>query len=247
MSASYPTKMLLAFRSGNKCAHPDCEKELVADGNESDDVIIGEAAHIAGEKPGAARYDSEMADKERDHYDNLIYLCSACHTQIDKQEEDYPTTTLCEMKRAHECKVRDAVSEAFGDINFPELHQATSWISSVPISSGSDFSLIPLKDKMAKNGLSASIQGTIAMGLSVSKLVGEFVESESQIDGEFSDRLVAGFLQEYYRLRQEGIRGDDLFDLMCRFSQKGYSTQAQRSAGIAVLIYLFERCDVFEK
>jgi len=247
MSASYPTKMLLAIRSGNKCAHPNCDKELVVDGEASDAAIIGEAAHIAGEKPRAARYDHEMTDEGRDHYDNLIYLCSACHTRVDKQEEDFPVSKLLDFKREHENKVRDAVNEAFADVNFPELHHATNWISSASITSGSDFSLIPLKDKMVKNGLSTSVRGTIAMGLSISKLVGEFVEAESQIDTEFSRRLVAGFLQEYYRLRKEGFFNDELFDLMCFFSQRGFSTQAQKSAGVAILIYLFERCDVFEK
>jgi len=34
---------------------------------------------------------------------------------------------------------------------------------------------------------------------------------------------------------------------MCRFAQHGFERQAKRSAGIAVLVYLFEACEVFEK
>jgi hypothetical protein len=34
---------------------------------------------------------------------------------------------------------------------------------------------------------------------------------------------------------------------MCGFSQRGLKSQGDRTAGLAVLIYLFEICDVFEK
>jgi hypothetical protein len=85
------------------------------------------------------------------------------------------------------------------------------------------------------------------MGLSVAKVVGDFIQNEAQIDSEYPEKLKTGFLQEYYRLRQLGFQGDDLFDLMCEFAQRGMKGQAQRSAGLAVLVYLFEKCDVFEK
>ena len=34
---------------------------------------------------------------------------------------------------------------------------------------------------------------------------------------------------------------------MCAFAQRGLKRQADKTAGIAVLVYLFEICDVFEK
>lgn len=92
MSATYPTKLFLAMKSGNLCAFPDCKKSLTSEGVESKPAVIGEAAHIYGENPGtdkkkpSARFREDMTEAQRDHYDNLIYLCPTCHTTIDKQE-----------------------------------------------------------------------------------------------------------------------------------------------------------------
>ena len=75
----------------------------------------------------------------------------------------------------------------------------------------------------------------------------DYVEAEAQLDPDFPERLKAGFLEEYYARRKEGHKGDELFELMCAFAQRGLRRQADKTAGIAVLIYLFEICDVFEK
>jgi len=85
------------------------------------------------------------------------------------------------------------------------------------------------------------------MGLAAMPDVKAFVISEAKNDSEFPERLKAGFLEEYYRLRKEGVIGDELFDLMCQFAQRGFKEQNQRSAGLAILIYFFESCEVFEK
>jgi hypothetical protein len=249
MSASYPTKLLLAFRSGDHCAFPQCGRTLTAASpSGANPVIIGVAAHIAGENPLAARYDATMTDEQRDDYTNLIYLCGDHHTQIDKQEADFTVNKLLQLKIEHESKVRKAMNMALAEVGFPELEQATQWIVKIdPAQFSYDLTVMPPEDKILKNEISNAARGTITMGLSVAREVRAFVESEAQIDSFFPDRLKAGFLQEYYRLRHEGYKGDDLFDMMCQFAQQGMIQQAKRSAGLAVLIYLFEACEVFEK
>ncbi len=214
----------------------------------SNPAITGEAAHIAGEKLGAARYDTLMTDDQRNHYRNLIYLCGDCHTRIDKQDTDFPVRRLLDMKVAHELTVREAMMEAFSDIGFPELEEATQWIFRVePGKSSYDYSLIPPDDKIRKNDLGSSSRHIITLYLSVAREVRLFIESVSQTSYDFPERLKAGFLEEYFRLRKERVKGDDLFDLMCRFAQRGFKNQAKRSACLAVLVYLFEACEVFEK
>lgn len=257
MSASYPIKLLLAYRSGDRCALPDCGRELSPDSENGGPINVGEAAHIAGEHDGkgkakkSARYDPNMTDEERNHYNNLIYLCGTCHTKIDaipQGEKDYPVDRLQELKKDHEQKVREAVTEAFSGIGFPELEEATQWILKInPQQTTDSFSLIPPEDKLKKNELGNGSRTIVTMGLSVSREVREFVESVAQTDADFPERLSAGFLEEYYRLKREGHTGDDLFDLMCRFAQRGFKEQAKQSAGLAVLVYLFEACEVFEK
>ena len=249
MSVTYPTKVLLAFRSGNRCAFPGCDRPLSVDSESgADPVITGVAAHIAGEHRGAARYDDSMTDAQRNRYDNLIYLCGDHHTQVDGQESEFTVEKLLQMKAEHEARVCEAVQAAFADVAFPELQQATRWVLQLqPGQPGTDYTVTSPDEKIRKNDLSEKTRATIAMGLSVAGQVKAFVQSEAQVDPDFPERLKAGFLEEYFRLRRNGLRGDDLFDNMCQFAQRGMRTQASRSAGLAVLIYLFEVCEVFEK
>lgn len=249
MSVSYPTKLLLAFRSGDRCAFPGCSRHLTVDGPVGgDSVVLGEAAHIAGEQPKAARYDAAMTDEQRNHYDNLIYLCCDHHTQIDKQPHCFPVDRLRRLKAEHEAKVREGLDAAFAQVGFPELQRATEWVNKYqPGSDSPDLTLVPPDEKISRNRLTNRSRVTITMGLSVARLVGDFVQQEALVDPDYPERLKAGFLEEYFRLWRKGHRGDDLFDLMCEFSQRGLKSQSQRSAGVAVLVYLFEKCDVFEK
>jgi hypothetical protein len=247
MAATYPTKVLLAFRSGGICAYPKCGKNLSYQAKLGDDTYVAEAAHIRGEKPNAARYDASMTDEERDSVHNLIFLCTDHHTIIDKVEADWSTATLQTLKTAHEVQVREAMEKAFVDVEFPELERAISWVTlQVPAANGS-FDLIPPDEKIKKNDLSNGSRHIIAAGLMSRATVAAYVETETQLDSDFPERLKAGFLAEYYALRAKGHKGDELFELMCSFAQRGLRKTADRTAGVAVLIYLFEICDVFEK
>lgn len=257
MSASYPVKVLLAYRSGDRCALPDCGKTLSPSSEDGSPINVGEAAHIAGEHDGkgkqnkSARYIESMTDEERNHYNNLIYLCSTCHTKIDNiptGERDYPVDRLRAIKAQHEKKVREAVADAFAEVGFSELDQATEWISRIdPEIASGNFELIAPEEKLKKNELGIRSKMLVTMGLALSREVKAFIESVAQTDSSFPDRLKAGFLAEYYRLNLEGYTGDDLFDMMCRFAQRGFDDEVKKSAGKAVLVYLFETCDVFEK
>jgi hypothetical protein len=164
VGASYPTKILLAFRSGGICAFPGCAKPLVYAAILGDDTALGEAAHIKGEKSTAARYEANMTDAERDHVDNLIYMCEGDHTIIDKVPADWPTSKLFALKAAHEAKASAAIAEAFADIAFPELRHAVAWVSSKPPAAPSvpSFVLLPPEEKIKKNDLSNGSRHTIA-------------------------------------------------------------------------------------
>ena len=85
------------------------------------------------------------------------------------------------------------------------------------------------------------------IGLLQSKQVQKFVETMSGFDSTFTGRLTSGFVNEYQRHRQAGLEGDSLFEAMRLFSAQGRSDIRYQSAGLAVLVYLFERCEVFEQ
>ncbi|MFA4985306.1 MAG: HEAT repeat domain-containing protein [Candidatus Brocadiia bacterium] len=106
---------LLALRSGGRCAFPGCGKILTVEGQISESEVIGEIAHIAGESLGSKRYDPSMSEDQRNGYENLIFLCPTHHTQIDKQEKDFPVERLLEMKAKHEKRIRDGGAAAIHD------------------------------------------------------------------------------------------------------------------------------------
>jgi hypothetical protein len=105
---SLPTpvvKSLFAY-SGNQCAIPSCQNQLV----DMSGTILGKIAHICAASPGGARYDSNMTEAERHAASNLFILCGACHDIIDdpNNEEDYPAPLLRKYKRQHEDRFRKA-------------------------------------------------------------------------------------------------------------------------------------------
>jgi hypothetical protein len=192
-----------------------------------------------------------MTDDDRSHYDNLIYLCRNCHGVVDALPHgavDYPVGRLKEIKAQHETRVRSAMLDAFSGVGFSELAEAVRWVVRIgPQEPDNDYSLVAPRQKLSLNELGNESELIVKVGLSLSHEVRQFVENEAQTDHRFPDRLKAGFLEEYYRLRRDGHVGDSLFDLMCRFAQRGLGRQVERSAGLAVLVYLFEACEVFEK
>ncbi len=134
-------------------------------------------------------------------------------------------------------------------VSFGELEEATKWVTDVPPPPpGLDFSQIPIEDKIRKNGLSVSSRNLISSHLTATRQVRSFIQSLSQDDPAFPERLIAGFLEQYYKLRKEGIdSGEDLFNSMCMFARRGFTDYKTQYAAETVLVYLFETCEVFER
>lgn len=98
------TATLIAYRSGYICNNPTCN--VLTIGPATSDPLLrtktGEAAHIVGEKPGAARYEA-IGSAQIESAENGLWLCVACHTLIDKNNGvDYKKEVLIEWKRDHE-------------------------------------------------------------------------------------------------------------------------------------------------
>jgi hypothetical protein len=90
-------------RAGNICSFPDCDTELVPE--RKLDRVIGEEAHIKGEKPTSPRYDPDQSPEERDSYDNYILLCPNHHVEIDGDKETWTVERLHQIKRNHERQI----------------------------------------------------------------------------------------------------------------------------------------------
>jgi len=249
MSSSISSKdqKILWGRSGNRCALPECRTLLVINKTVSDrEAIIGEMAHIKGENPTAARYDANMSDNERNGYDNLILLCGNHHKMIDDQPNTYTVEKLKEIKATHENWIESMTESEIVNVTFSELDAITKYLNSVEPTPDESFVLVPPKNKIDKNSLSGNTEKLIKIGLIQVKQVANFIDKHPDV--EFGERLKQGFVTEYKRLKnEEKLSGDALFEALFEFASNGHQKFKERAAGLSVLVYLFEQCEVFEK
>jgi len=132
-------------------------------------------------------------------------------------------------------------------VTFAELDIVTRAITSQPTPPSLDFEVIDPREKMRRNGLTQQIEFLLTLGLGKAAEVKDFVQYVAYRDAEFPERLRTGFINEYHRLIQEGYYGDSLFEALRIFSCRASQDFALQAAGLAVLAYLFNICEVFEK
>jgi hypothetical protein len=245
----YPIKdvKLLWGLSAGRCAH--CKQPCIAEGTTNDRAaIIGQIAHIVAHSNEGPRANPSMSAIERDRYENWILLCSTHHDLVDMQASTYTVEELQTWKNKHEEWICKCLEKAIPSVTFTELEIVTHTIVNLPCPEENElsFQLTSPKEKMAKNDLSERIYYRITLGLSKAREVQQFVEHMAMIQPAFPEKLKAGFIKEYKRLMQEGLIGDALFEGLHEFAAPGSKSFEHQSAGLAVLAYLFEKCDVFE-
>lgn len=235
------TREAIIASSGGRCAK--CFKLISERKEGSINVsIVSKVAHIRGKKPGSSRYDDSMSDKERDSYANLILLCADCHTVVDAQPDDYSVKTLQILKHRHGKKFIRVTGNGVPGVTFVELERVTKYIASGRAVGEQTYNLVAPRDKILKNDLSAAVEGMIKMGMTRVAEVRKYVSIQPDI--EFGMKLRSSFVSEYMKMREEGFEGDTLFLMLMGFAA---GQNGNESAGLAVLVYLFESCEVFEK
>lgn len=111
MSISVKTRKMLWGKAANRCALPECRKELVMDETETDDPsIIGEECHIIAREDDGPRGNPDFPKEQRDLYSNLILMCNTHHKVIDDQKNFYSAQRLKEIKNNHEEWVRRSLN-----------------------------------------------------------------------------------------------------------------------------------------
>ncbi len=246
----YPLKdvKILYSRAAGRCAVPACRIELVKEGTEHDETKqIGKIAHIVGHSDDGPRGDPKYSRDKLDTYENWILLCPNHHDEYDAQPKTYTTKYLRQIKSDHEHWVRSTLVSEVRNVGFAELEIVTKAILSRELEPSNDYAVVPPKEKMERNGLTNQVHKLLSMGLIKSSEVKNFIQHISIQDSSFPERLKSGFLEEYSRLKQEEIQGDELFNAMHEFSSGGSNDFLEKAAGLAVLSYLFECCEVFEK
>lgn len=243
MSVKEKDKIIVYGRCGNRCAFPGCNQIIIDKEKSKNYYKVGNLAHIKGNKLGSKRYDSTQTDEERNSSDNLILLCATHHKIIDDQDDIYTVEKLEEIKIKHEKRVISEIKKSINLITFNELEIIIKYILLTDLIE-SDMSVTHLKDKIEKNDLSTKTQDLIKIGLSKTRFVKQYIDRN--LDPEFGERLKIGFVKQYNDLK--GIyEGDALFDLLLDFACGKSSKFKEMAAGLSVLCYFFENCDVLKK
>lgn len=219
----------------------------MAEASENDrEVVFGKMGHIYGHSRGGPRFDESKPESFQKSYENLILVCGAHHDLIDGQESTYTADELAGIKANHEAWVFSRLELATPGIGFAELEVVCSSLLAPPDLPSEPLVPTPPKEKLRKNGLSREVHRRMQVGLGMFPEVDLFVTSVVQIDDRFPERLRAGFLQRYDDNRRQGLDGDSLFLALHDFASSGSNDFNRQAAGLGVLCYLFQKCEVFE-
>ena len=234
---------ILWGRSGSKCAL--CRKDLIQEKKEGSKYSTGEMAHIEGEKPDSARYNPDMADDERRRYSNLILLCRNCHISIDNDCQEYTVEKLRQIKKDHEKWVFESLRNHMPDVTFAELDVIVKHLMAAPtLENGNYITIVSPKEKIEKNDLSPEVENDITIGMLKVEQVKDYLNNHPDI--QFKERLRVEFVNKYRELRK-GLQGDALFYALLDFASNCSPDFRYKTAGLSVLTYFFELCEVFEE
>ncbi len=142
---------------------------------------------------------------------------------------------------------KDSLEVGMSQVTFDELRVVTKHLARQKAETGVNFNLLDPDEKLAKNGLTEATRELLVLGLSKVRMVEEYVESVAKFSPHFPQDLTGSFLDEYHRLVKTGLKGDELFQRLAQTACSVEPGEQYRAAGLAVLTYLFEKCEVFEK
>lgn len=233
----------LHAKSGNRCAL--C-KVILVEVDDQPTACIGENAHIYGEKPDAARYDSTQSDEFVNSELNLIFLCRNCHKKVDTEVDKYPLEELFEKKAQHEAWVVQALSEQSAAYSYAEIEVLASYLmqNNGSLSATSDYTILKIKDKTEKNCLS-EVQYLINIGLSGVGTIEDYINRNP--DANFGTRLTNAVASRYQQLKSQDIEPIDIFYSLWDMANGNHDEFNYKAAGLGILVYFFEKCEVFEK
>ncbi len=104
-------KLKLWINAGGLCSFRGCSQSVTTHNVTFEDTNFSNIAHIVGFNVDGPRGQSELPQSQRNNYENLILLCTKCHTLIDSKanESFYPVELLRKFKEEHESDVARAI------------------------------------------------------------------------------------------------------------------------------------------
>lgn len=100
---------------------------------------------------------------------------------------------------------------------------------------------------MQKNGLTQRVGFLVRQGLAGSVDVEKYLRHATFFDPDFPERLKAGFVIKYNELQNAGMFGDELFEGLMLATVNGRFNLTHQAACLSILVYLFQKCEIFDK
>lgn len=226
------------------CSFAGCNRPLFASGDPI--VITGKIGHIISISPNGPRADSSKSEAYLNSFDNLLLLCGEHHDIVDGQESTYTVETLQRWKGDYHERFMRGLQRSVAQVGFSELEVVCKALVATAGQPVEPRLPTPPKDKMERNRLSNRVLFKMTLGLSKASEVEEFVGGVGRLSPNFPEELKSGFLRRYQADVADGLDGDELFESLVEFARGGRFEFDRTAAGLAVLCYLFEKCEVFE-
>jgi len=131
------------------------------------------------------------------------------------------------------------------DVRYVNVQEVLSNIAQQEPPLQQDIRPVPA-DKLKLNHLSTGVQNLLFAGMQKTQLVENFFNDHP--NPTYGDEIAEAFNQEYKRWKRLGMDADDIFGNLLVFtggSERG--TPTYEAAVLAVLAFLFEQCDIFER
>lgn len=166
--------------------------------------------------------------------------------KIDTDVSSYPPDLLFDLKSKHEQWVEQRLEEQSVAFSFAELEVLAKYLISND-SSGilpPSYSLLKIDEKIKKNDLQG-MQKYITMGLSSNSTIEDYLNRHP--DPSFSVQLTNIMAKKYQELKSQDLDSCEIFSELWNFASGNHTDFIYQAAGLGILAYFFEQCEVFEK
>jgi hypothetical protein len=131
------------------------------------------------------------------------------------------------------------------DVRYEDVQEVLSKIVGQKPPLSQDIRPVP-SDKLERNRLSEGVQFLLTWGMQKADLVGDFFNDHP--DPLYGDKIASAFNAKYKKCRALEMDTDTVFQMLREFAGGQTSrTVAYEAAVYAVLSYLFEQCEIFER
>ncbi len=248
------TQRILFAQSAGICSMPDCNNPIIITEINNEKSSIAELAHIEAYNPDGARFNPNLSEDERNYEKNIIVVCKNCHKKIDDFPEIYTVEKLKQIKQEHITKI-ELLKENLINFDFKDLTFASNSIlensiknkdnNIISLEHESTYELRSIDHKLRKNNLTYPSKHLVLSALTQQNTVTSFMSDCSKNNENFPNQLKISLKETYNKLKKNHS-GDELFFEM--YSQfKDNLNETEQAACLAIIVYFFTICELFEK